>query len=263
MTQDQTAALRERVERERHAHTDDDVLAHSQALKDRFPHLQRAPSSLRLQRDLRSYFKNLQGARVLDLGCGRGELSLELLDHGAAVVGVDISTTYIDESRARAQQGNHGKERAEFRVMDAHALELDSASFDLVTGRGILHHLDLDVCLAEIHRVLRPGGRALFVEPLAGNPLLRLFRRLTPAARTSDEKPLSGRDLQRIAKTWRVDSTFYGLVNTPVAVITSILLRPYPNNILLRVADKLELILNRFRPIRPFNQYVLLNLVRP
>jgi hypothetical protein len=46
-------------------------------------------------------------------------------------------------------------------------------------------------------------------------------------------------------------------------VITSILLRPYPNNILLRVADKLELILNRFRPLRPFNQYVLLNLVRP
>lgn len=101
------------------------------------------------------------------------------------------------------------------------------------------------------------------MEPLAGNPLLRLFRRLTPAVRTSDEKPLSGRDLQRIAKTWRVDSTFYGLVNAPVAVITSILLRPYPNNILLRVADKLELILNRFRPLRPFNQYVLLNLVRP
>ena len=263
MTKSQTAALRERVERERHAHTDDDVLAHSQALKDRFPHVRWAPSYLRLQRDLRSYFKDLQGARVLDLGCGRGELSLELLDHGAAVVGVDISTTYIDESRAKARQGSHGKECVEFRVMDAHALELDSASFDLVTGRGILHHLDLDVCLAEVHRVLRPGGRALFMEPLANNPLLRLFRRLTPAARTSDERPLSGRDLQRIAKTWRVESTFYGLVNAPVAVITSIFLRSYPNNILLRVADKLELILNRFRPLRPFNQYVLLNLVRP
>ncbi len=77
--------------------------------------------------------------------------------------------------------------------MDAHELVFPDDLFDIVVGNGILHHLDLPVCLASIERVLKPKGFALFIEPLAGNPLLKLFRVLTPRARTIDEKPLTSK----------------------------------------------------------------------
>ena len=48
--------------------------------------------------------------------------------------------------------------------------------------------------MREIRRVLRPGGRGVFLEPLWHNPLLRLGRRLTPSARTPDEHPLTEQD---------------------------------------------------------------------
>jgi len=57
-------------------------------------------------------------------------------------------------------------------------------------GFAIIHHLDLVKALAELHRVLKPGGVAYFAEPLATNPLIRVYRRLTPQFRTPDERPL-------------------------------------------------------------------------
>lgn len=135
---------------------------------------------------------------MLDLGCGHGEKSLELLRNGATVKGIDISQPYVEDARANAKRAGFPEERFEFSVMDAHALEFSDEYFDLVVGNGVLHHLDLPVSLAEINRVLKNGGRALFKEPLAANPLLRLFRILTPSARTIDEKPLTPNDLRDI-----------------------------------------------------------------
>ena len=112
--------------------------------------------------------------------------------------------------------------------------------------------------------MLRPGGRALFLEPLLDNPLLKVFRRLTPSARTDDERPLSASDLRRIAGSgrWRVESTYSGLVAAPVAVATSLLVPSRPDNALLRTADRAEQALARRGWLDAWHQYVLLNLVR-
>lgn len=124
-----------------------------------------------------------------------------------------------------------------FSVMDVQALTFNDETFDLVFGSGILHHFALPVTLSEINRVLKKGGRALFTGPLVANPLLKLFRILTPKSRTVDEKPLTSCDLELIAKRWDTQSTYYGLVSAPIAMMTSILLRPFPSKILLKVAD--------------------------
>ncbi len=257
-------ALQDRVDRERIAHTEDDVLGRSAELKDRFSHIWRYPSLRRLLGQLEAHLDAAAGQRVLDLGCGRGERSVDLLRRGATVDGIDISEVYTDRAEAAARAAGFDDGQFAFVAGDAHALPYADATFDLVVGDGILHHLDLDVALGELHRVLKPGGRALFREPLLDNPLLKVFRTLTPKARTDDELPLSAGDLDRIAGSgrWRVESAYCGLLSAPVAVVTSFVLRPWPNNVLLRLADRAERALAGRHALDPWHQYVLLDLVR-
>jgi SAM-dependent methyltransferase len=134
------------------------------------------------------------GAQVLEYGCGPGERAVALARSGARVHGIDISPVAIDLARARAAGEPPGAATA-FSVMDAEALDLPSGSVDVVCGTSILHHLDLTRAYAEIARVLRPGGRAVFLEPLGHNPAINAYRRLTPRLRTADEHPLLLGDL--------------------------------------------------------------------
>ena len=105
-------------------------------------------------------------ARALEVGAGTGYFSLHLLMAG--IVGratcTDISPGMIDVLRANAARLGLD---VDARVADAEALPFEDASFDLVLGHAVLHHLpDLDRAFAEFHRVLRPGGVVVF----AGEP---------------------------------------------------------------------------------------------
>ena len=74
--------------------------------------------------------------------------------------------------------------------MPGERLTYPDNSFDMAVGFAILHHLDIPLALSQLRRVLKPGGRAFFAEPLASNPLIRVYRRLTPQYRTPDETPI-------------------------------------------------------------------------
>jgi len=87
--------------------------------------------------------------------------------------------------------------------MAAECLGYPSESFDLVLGVSILHHTDAFAAGAEISRVLKPGGRALFLEPLAHNWFLQLFRRLTPERRTPTEQPMTVQQINDFGKYFR------------------------------------------------------------
>ena len=100
------------------------------------------------------------GARVLDLGCGPGELAGLL--QNTRYVGVDISEQYI--ARARHEYG----ERAEFRIGDATRLDKDLRDFDVVLAFGVLHHLDDEQALRLLEAAkaaLARGGRFVSVDP--------------------------------------------------------------------------------------------------
>jgi SAM-dependent methyltransferase len=96
----------------------------------------------------------LAGAgRVLDLGCGEGQIARLAAGGGAAVVGVDASAAQVAEAVRRGGGPAYARSRAE-------ALPLRSGSFDAVVTCLVLEHLDdLDGALDEVARVLRPGGR--------------------------------------------------------------------------------------------------------
>lgn len=89
--------------------------------------------------------------------------------------------------------------------MAAEQLTYADGFADLVFGHSILHHTGLAATRQEVHRILNPGGRAVFLEPLDHNPLIRLFRWLTPSRRTPTEKPLRFEDVYFFAEPF---STF-------------------------------------------------------
>jgi SAM-dependent methyltransferase len=133
------------------------------------------------------------GKDVLDYGCSFGEASLFFKSCGAtSVEGIDISPVAVSGATRAADAA--GVTGVRFQVMNAEVLDFPDASFDLVFGVAILHHLDLNTACAELARVLRPSGTAVFLEPMGHNPFINLVRRATPAARTEDEHPLLNRD---------------------------------------------------------------------
>jgi SAM-dependent methyltransferase len=104
------------------------------------------------------------GARVLEVGCGPGHLSLRLArQHGLDVTGLDLDPAMIARARANADRpGSSDQRRPSFVVGDVAALAFPDGSFDLVVSTLSMHHwADPTAGLAEIGRVLRPGGRAL------------------------------------------------------------------------------------------------------
>ena len=141
---------------------------------------------------------DLRGRRVLELGCGDGETSVRLARAGASVVAIDISPEMIGVARQRAAQAGFA-DAIETRATSGEDLDFPDHSFDAVYGHSILHHLNLDVSMPHIARMLKPGGLAAFLEPLDHNPLINGFRRLTPNRRTPTEKPLSFRQLASVA----------------------------------------------------------------
>jgi SAM-dependent methyltransferase len=104
------------------------------------------------------------GARVLEVGCGPGHLSIRLArQHGLDVTGVDLDPAMIARARANADRaGNGDQHRLSLLVGDVAALAFPDGSFDLVVSTLSMHHwADPTTGLAEIGRVLRPGARAL------------------------------------------------------------------------------------------------------
>jgi len=148
--------------------------------------------------------------KVLEYGCGTGSHAFFLAKHSAEVVGIDISEVAIKMAEARAKE--EGLKNITFLVNDAEAMQFEESTFDIVCGTGILHHLHIDKALKEITKVLKPDGRAIFLEPMGHNPLINLFRKLTPQFRTKDEHPLKNKDLELIKEFFhKTDYSFFNL----------------------------------------------------
>lgn len=253
----------ERVERELVSHTEKDVLGESYKLKNKFSHIWTYPSRVRLFSVMDELSKETKGKVVLDYGCGRGIESVKYLENGAKkVIGIDISPIYIEHAKNMAIEKGFESDSFEFIAMDAHKLLFEDEMFDLVIGCGILHHLEPEVALNEIFRVLKKDGRVLLQEPLADNPLLKLFRLLTPQARTIDEAPFTGKQVENflLKNNWKSEIIYCGLIEAPLALITSFIMPSNPQNWILKFADKIEKYLHRNRILDSWNQYILFNM---
>lgn len=145
---------------------------------------------------------------------------------------INISDAELETGRRKAAARGLSMK---FHNMDAHRLEFDDSSFDVIFGFGILHHLDYARALDEIRRVLRPGGTMIFNEPLDVNPVGVIVRRATPEARTDDEAPLKLSHLRLFRERFDVSFHPQQFLSVPAGVVSRFAMKD-PDNWLMRAA---------------------------
>ncbi len=126
------------------------------------------------------------GAKVLDFACGNGENGIYAAKCGAESIGIDISPEGVANANLNAEEVGVAS-CCRFEVMDGENMTFSDSTFDIAVEYGALHHVDLDRAMAELRRVLKPGGEMICVEALRHNPFIHWYRKRTPHLRTEWE----------------------------------------------------------------------------
>jgi len=193
-----------------------------------------------------SVLQKEKGKKILEIGSTSWKQYIDFKNFPPAeLVCINISEKAVDEGIKLAEK-HHTSEYSEhsFKVMDAHKLEFPDQSFDIVFGKEILHHLDFELSIKEIARVLKKDGQMIFSEPLQRNPVGRLVRRMTPDKRTAFEKPLNKKEIKILKRYFDLGLTFHQLFYVPAGVISKRLFKS-PKNPMTRGAYKFDLFLER------------------
>lgn len=146
---------------------------------------------------------NARSSVFLDYACGDGFNTIMAARAGARLaVGIDISPVSIGNAKKDAARRGLD-EKTHFVLADAENTKLPDNTIEVAICSGVLHHLDLARAFPELRRIMAPGGKVLAVEALGYNPLIKLYRYMTPAQRTGWEKNhiLSLKDV-RFAKSY-------------------------------------------------------------
>lgn len=141
---------------------------------------------------------------IMELGAGTGALT-HCLTHGLpcrSVHATDISAKLLAVAKQRVVDSTVSKN---FYVCDANKLPFVESSFDVVVGHSVLHHfLDYGAILTRLHAVLRPGGAAIFFEPvLQGKAKIAMMLQLVTMIDTRADKPLLTEDEKNNIQTQR------------------------------------------------------------
>lgn len=146
-----------------------------------------------------SLMPELKGKRFLDIGCGMGTFTLEAATRGALATGLDLAPAGIAAAQRVAQEENVGN--ASFTLADAAVLPFRTKSADVVIAADFTEHLDDDTMyrvLADLARVIKPGGTLIIYTPEAGH----IFERLREKGILLEQEPshIGIRSAQELAR---------------------------------------------------------------
>lgn len=116
---------------------------------------------------------DLQGKHILDCGCGPGHTAIMFTRRGATVEGFDIDEDELAKARKLAEANGVEISYSKQWFED---IDYPDNAFDLAFGSCVIHHVEIAKAAAQLGRVLKPGGKAVFIENSNRNPFLMLAR---------------------------------------------------------------------------------------
>jgi len=222
--------------------------------------------------DMIEAMRSKEQKQILELGSGRGEFSVALAKMGGIVTGVDIGVDLVNLAKEVAVVN---RVKCDFVVGSIIELPFQEGTFDYVVGNAILHHLPrIGVLhsLKESYRVLKPGGIALFTEPIENSKVFDFIQNLIPLEKpgspqyrpsilqktkwklhlkAADDRALSNAELMDAKGDFKkVEFKYYGFIIR--------LTRLYPNRTFQRMLESIDNILtHRYSPVKKLSQSVL------
>lgn len=203
----------------------------------------------------------LAGQHILELGAGDGFSTLRLARRGARVIALELSHGGLRTIGARAATAGFAATVAPLRA-DAQQLPLAGTSVDLVYGENFLMYVDPAKIGSEAARVLKPGGRAVFLEPTAHHPFIRLYRRFGSPYRGTAPRYFTLADIIQLG-------AHFGTVTHHGYYLSSVLALPlaaYPLLFALafRSLNRLDRLIARYIPgLRHFGWLTVVTLAEP
>jgi len=199
---------------------------------------------------------DVQGKEVLDLGCGNGKISVYLARAGATVTAIDLSPISVQNTKLLAEYNQVGA-RVSTVVLDSLDVRTLHKHFDLVIGKDILHHIEpFDAFVDALYDVLKPGGRGLFIENSARNPILMFFRRHLvgrfgiPKYGDDAEYPLEPREIALLRRKFPRTTQYYPEFKFFIMMAIYLF---HGNKTVSRIAQSLDEAIYRYLPF--FNKY--------
>jgi len=256
ISRDEAAALelsaRIRVER---AITDAKLTAQERAGRPATWELEAYARQSPWRRSMFSCLGSVAGRTVLDLGCGYHPTPVYFALAGAGrVYACDVSASAVAHIRRLARERGVG-DRVAGLVCAAEELPLRDGSVDLVHGEAVLHHLAIPLAALAIARVLRPGGKAVFKDPLGQNAVFEIARDYLKRSAKATDRPLRFSQLREFGAAFeRCTYRGFGLVATCAAAVV----RRSRWAGLARAADRVDgFLLARFPALERYCQYVV------
>jgi SAM-dependent methyltransferase len=201
----------------------------------------------RARQDYEKALSDVSEKNVAVIGCSTGGV-FPLAKSGAFVIGLDISeSALVHLSHSVDRQGL--SKNIKILAMDAEQPGFRDNSIDILCCTGVLHHLDIEKSLSRWSCILKENGRLVMMEPCAYNPLVALYRILTPRLRTPDEHPLRFSDIKILERYfYSVKITGYAMLSLFALALQPI---PYVNKFTLpmaKAADRLDFLLLKYFP---------------
>jgi len=122
--------------------------------------------------------------KVLEIGCGTGYFTKEIVKTGAFVTAIDISPELLNIAKEEIKETN-----VSFVLENAYQMTFEANSFDSIVGSSVLHHLEIEKAISEMFRVLKPGGSMYFTEPNMMNPQIAMQKNIPALKRKLGDSP--------------------------------------------------------------------------
>ena len=183
--------------------------------------------------ELRWIFKklgSLENKKVLDIGCGLGEVSVYFAIKKAEVYSTDLSMKMLNATNELAKKFNVNLET--FQSSSEEIKISEDIKFDIIYCGNLLHHVNIEGTILRIKKFLKKDGVFVSWDPYYYNPIINVYRKIAYKVRTKDEVPLKNIDIKLIQTNFRkTELKFFWITTLFIFLYMFIIQRKNPNKV--------------------------------